>query len=219
MTRFRACADKQNPQPEICGAFAKVFDSARHGTGANGLQISEDRELIDGRDELLVAFDRMDVPNLLTKIKTREITLTDLLRKLKQLSDTFELYREKLTKYAKENNGGDLPRELAPALREMNGSFRGGMYAIQRKFFPILRKQALEVRLSKIEETAKLLDRHRDQRIGTLDASTELQGLGNDLTCLTFYPVGPRFDKIKNNTLPISEEQQAPTGSNASAHR
>jgi hypothetical protein len=203
MTRFRKCADRQNP-PEVCGAFSKVFQTAVHGTGASGVQISEDRDLIDGRDELLAAFDRIDVPNLLGRYKTREITLTDLLRQLKQLSDTFELYREKLTKYAKENNGGDLPKELAPAFREMNGSFRSGMYAIQRKFFPILRKEALEVRLSKIEETAKLLDRHRNEMVGTMDLNRELQGLGNDLACLFYYPVGPAFDRT-NGSLPNAD--------------
>jgi hypothetical protein len=174
--------------------------------------------MIDSRDELLIAFDRMDVPNLLTRYKRHEITLVDPIRQLKQLSDPFELYRENLEKYAKENNGGELPTELTPAFREMNGSFRSGMFAIQRKFFPIFRKEALEVRLSKIEETAKLLDRHRNELVGTMDPKQELQGLGNDLVCLLYYPVGPRFDQIKNNKLPMSEEQQAAGRHKESGH-
>ena len=104
MTRFRKCADRNNPQPKVCGALSKVFDTAVRGTGANGIQLSEDREIIDSRDELLVKFDQMDVPNLLISYKRRKIPLTELIGHLKNMSDSFEAYHERLTKYAKENN-------------------------------------------------------------------------------------------------------------------
>jgi hypothetical protein len=37
--------------------------------------------------------------------------------------------------------------------------------------------------------------------IGKMDPKNELLGLGNDLACLLYYPVGPRFDESKE-TLP-----------------
>ena len=153
------------------------------------------------RGRLLNSFDEMDVPKLLTRYARREVTLPDVITRLKKLSDSFELYRQRLTENFKENNGGELPKEVGPAINEMRKLFRNGMFALQKKMFPLLRKEALEVRLLKIEETAKLLDRHRYQPGEKMDPNLELERLGNDLACLFYYPVGPAFDKIKGNSL------------------
>ena len=82
----------------------------------------------------------------------------------------------------------------------------------------MLRKEALQVRLARIEQAAKLLSAHRNDSITDLNPKDELQKLGNDLNCLTYYPVGPAFDKIKNNRLPVAE-QQAPRRPKESVRR
>jgi hypothetical protein len=193
MDRFRACAKHTNPRPEVCGSLSQLISIAERGTAEGGNQTDADEAILIERDKFLNMFDEGNTSSLVAKYRKRELSLIQLFEKLNSLSEEFEKFRKLLTSYGNEYYKKKPPPSLVDGLKEMRQDFRGALFAVQEQFFPILRKEALAVRLLRIEGAAKLLATQGSE-IKDLDAKEELRQLGNDLVCLTAFPVGPAFD-------------------------
>jgi len=177
----------------VCKWISDLIGIATSGTGPHGTQSSDDINVIDRRDDVLKEFEDVDAPLLLKRYKEREITLTTLFVRLRKLWHLYDLFRFTICSYAETHYSHKPPPSLLEALKEMNDEFGQGLWDAQKQFFPLLRKNALEVRVSRIEEAAKLLAIHGDEIKG-LNAKEELRLLENELVCLTAFPVGPAFD-------------------------
>jgi hypothetical protein len=203
MRKFRNCTRFTNPARE-CRAISSLIRRANEGA-AGGNQSDEDRNIIRERDAFLGNFDKLDVPNLIQQYRKGEIALPELCKRFHTLSIAFEEYRQHLSKYASGIHE-DQSSELSSAFEEMRVDFHKSLWRAQQQLFPLLFKETLQVRLMKIEQTAKLLAEHEADMP---EAKQELRHLANILTCQTLYPVGPAFDRIKNNSLPAMPSDTA----------
>jgi hypothetical protein len=193
MQAFRDCATSKNPKPEVCGTIIRLVNVAAAGTATGGMRSNIDQELLKRTKEFITEYESDAAPTLVAKYINNEITLSTLFEKLGSLWKKFDSFREELSSYANYYYKGELPSDFLPAKAEMSKHFSNALHSVQVEFFPVLRKEALEVRLVRIEEAAKLLSLHGPELKG-LDAKEELRQLGNDLVCLTAYPIGPAFD-------------------------
>jgi hypothetical protein len=193
MNAFRRCHKWKSPQPEVCGTILKLLTVADTGTGGGGKQTREERDLIIAYNALLDEFDSSHAETLVERYQRGAITISELFARLNSLWKKFMTNHKKLTVYAKDHYHNQLPSDFKAALRISSSDFQDAFYSVQKQFFPLLRENTLEVRLVRIEEAAKLLAIYSDDIVG-LDPKEELRQLGNDLVCLTAFPVGPAFD-------------------------
>ena len=199
LKKFRQCTKMTNPQPAVCATIRDLILVAAKGSAAGNRQTKADISLVVRRDEFLKEFDDQDAPSLIKRYEKEEITPTDLFMRLTTLHRHYWIFRQELLSYANNYYHHEWPSASVQAYREMNHQFQMGLYLAQQAFFPLLLKNALEVRVARIEEAAKLLAIHGDEIKG-LDAKAELRQLENDLVCLTAFPLGPAFDaKDKKN--------------------
>lgn len=196
MQAFRNCTTSKDPKPEVCGAIRRLVNIASTGTAGDFLS-KADVSFLKSTEELITEYKSEAAPTLVAKYTNSEITLSSLFEKLSSLWQKFDNFRGELSSYSnyyyKEKLKGELPADFLPAKAELSKHFSNALRGVQVEFFPVLQKEALEVRLTRIEEAAKLLSLH-GQELKGLDAKEELRQLGNDLVCLTAIPVGPAFD-------------------------
>lgn len=193
MKAFGRCHQSKRPQPQVCGAIEKLLRVAEVGTLEGGKQTGKERDLIKAFNALFGEIESSHAETLVERYQQGTITISELFARLDSLYKKFMTYREELTLYANHRYDEQLPSDLATALKISSRDFYHAFYSIQKQFFPVLRQNTLEVRLVRIEEAAKLLAIYGDNIVG-LDPKEELRQLGNDLICLTAFPVGPAFD-------------------------
>lgn len=197
ITAFKACARRKNAQPDVCSSIFKLMDLADHGTAEGGKQTDEDQILINSSNDFFDDYVKnYQAPSLIARYNKGEITTSILFERLGFSWKKFDDFRAALTSFESERYAEKSPPDLQAkaAFKVMITNYQDAFSAVQKQFFPILLKGTLEVRLARIEESAKLLHLHKNELPSTL-ANDELRQLGNELACLTYYPVGPAFDK------------------------
>lgn len=192
MKRFKTCVS-YNEEISECAAIGKVLKIAEKGTSSGGKQTIRDQNFLKATNTLKSDWNAIEAPTLIPQYTEGKITLSNLFQNLSKLWADYDNFQQETRSYAKhyyEDKGG-LPPELESALNEISKSFQHAMMTAQIQFFPLLRKGALEVRLARIEEVAKILAL---EDIKIFDPKEKLDQLADDLVCLTAYPVGPAFD-------------------------
>jgi hypothetical protein len=200
MKSFRACANYVNPLPE-CAPIYDIMKTAEKGTGPGGEQTDSDKDFLRSVIKLTKEFDSLDASALIARYQKDQISLSDFFSKLNAVTKDYDSFQQQITAFANTYYNHQLPKELKEAFHVMGMSMSRGQAIAQIQFFPLLEREILEVRLRRIEEAAALLSEHESD-FPDGGAKEELRQLANDLACQNFYPIGPAFDRIKNNTLP-----------------
>lgn len=220
MTAFGSCMRRKNPSPDSCGSIFKMVDIAAKGT-SDGKQSRDDYNVVETFNVFLDDYYANDEPNLIAAYNGGKLTISQLFEKLNTSWRKFDSFRQKVTSYAFRYYNGELSAELKSAFDSMKINYQNAFYSAQQEFFPQLRKGVLEVRLARIEEAAKLLHLHKND-LKSANAADELHLLANNLACLTNYPVGPAFDKLKGGGLipaQASQDSKKPTKQEGSSSR
>lgn len=195
MNAFGNCMRRKNPKPKACSSLFQIGDLASQGTGGEGKQTQEDRELLAPFNKFLHDYDSLKGPDLVARYTRGEININELFVSLNTLWKEFDQFRQAITSFANNYYHGSLPPNLKTAFKAMKTNYQMAFMAVQDQFFPLMKKGVLEVRLVRIEEAAKLLHIHKND-LPNSEGRDELRQMGNDLVCLTNYPVGPAFDKL-----------------------
>jgi hypothetical protein len=89
---------------------------------------------------------------------------------------------------------GEVNGTVEPAFNRMTDDFESAYSAIKKPMFLALRKDALRLKLAKIEIATQLVAQHADA-LPPGYAEEFLKKMSRKLDCLTKVPVGPMFDK------------------------